>query len=205
VRDCLIAPAAVAAHRLQNDQGTTGGAYIYACEFGGPAALFYDGEGLIVSSQFTAPASFSNMLAALRNSVWRAGAVFEAGALANVSRSNCFDGSQLTVHEALIQFTGTPGDVQFVDQPAGVFAIEVHPGGCIDADPGAVVWGANNGVMLSAIHMRSGTQYAYADAAAKPIIPGAAPNDVNLGGVLLTYAAIPSVTAANNAQMVVRS
>lgn len=50
------------------------------------------------------------------------------------------------------------------------------------------------------IHCRSGAEYIYS-VGAKPIIPGGVA-DVNLGGTLFAYAAIPAVNALNGAQMV---
>lgn len=201
IRDCIIAtPGAV---RLVNDQVSTGGVYFYACRVAGAFAFFYDGEAAYVSSQFESPVSFSNTLATIRNSVFRSNVDLVVGALTNFARSCCFR-SKLTVRQGLIQFTGTPGDMQFVDQPAGDFAIDVQMGGGVDADIGAVAWGADNGAMSAAIHVRSGASYTYADATAKPTIPGGVA-DVNLGGTTFAYAAIPAVNATNLAQMVVEA
>lgn len=203
VRDCIVdSGGAFPAHRLQNDQLSLGGVYMYSCRFAGAAATFYEGQAALVSCQVESICAFSNMVTLLRNSVFRGGTVsLIHGTTGNFGRSNCFDASSLTVQGALAIFTDT--DIQFVDQPAGpLVAIDIFPGGTVQADANAVAWGADNGAMASAIRCRSGTSYLYANVAAKPTIPGGLA-DVNLGGALFAYAAIPAINPANNAQMVV--
>jgi len=200
IRDCNISTDR--AIRLENGQVSTAGIHFYACRFTGIFNIFYDRQAAYVSCQFDNVTSYSNTLATIRNSVFRSNVDFVTGSLGNFGRSCCVRG-KMTVRQGLVQFASTPGDVQFVDQPAD-HAIEIQLGGWIDADPGAVAWGSNNGAMPAAIHVRSGAIYTYADASSKPIIPGGV-SDVNLGGTLFAYAAIPAINPVNNAAMVLRA
>lgn len=157
-------------------------------------------EIFLLGCQALTPVSIEYSIVACRNNVFAGGVNVDFEGALQTAYSNCFDGATLTAqHSSTVYNQLLSADVQFVD-------ITNPASNCVQVADGAVVntavatgifWGANN-ACAAAIRVVSASAFTYQ---VKPIIPGGA-TDTIIGGVNVSYAALPFFHAALGASIV---
>lgn len=157
-------------------------------------------EVFLLGCQALSPVSVEYSIVACRNNVFEGDVNVDFEGSLQMAYSHCFDGATLTAqHSSIVYDQLLSADVQFVDILAGN-CVTVSDGACVNAAVStAIFWGANN-ACASAIRVGSNASFLYL-AAAKPVIPGGAVDTI-IGGVNVSYAALPFFHASLGASIV---